>query len=92
MLAGEGRPGNLRGHGAGVQGADLHRQRRRPLPGNRGIPRSGDRGPGGDPSLGTPASCGRDALAPRWTHLVAGSGQLDGAILAPRGDDLLPMY
>ena len=33
-------PGNLRGHGAGVRGDDQHRQRRRPLPGNRGSNRS----------------------------------------------------
>ena len=68
-------PGNLRGHGAGVRGADQRRQRRRPLPGNRGSPRPGDRGAGGDPSHGTPAPCGRDALAPRWTQLVAVDGQ-----------------
>ena len=68
-------PGNLRGHGAGDRGADQHRQRRRPLPGNRGSPRPGDRGAGGDPPHGTLAPCGRDALAPRWTPLVAVDGQ-----------------
>jgi len=59
-------PGNLRGHGAGVRGADQHRQRRRPLPGNRGRPRPGDRRAGSDPPDGTPAPCGRDAPAPWW--------------------------
>ena len=68
-------PRNLRAHGAGDRGANQHRQRRRPLPGNRVSTRPSDRGAGRDPPLGTPAPCGRDALAPRWTHLVAVDGQ-----------------
>ena len=70
-----GPPENIRGCGAGVRGADQHPQRRRPLPCNRVSTRPSDRVAGRDTPLGTPAPCGRDALAPRWTHLVAVDGQ-----------------
>ncbi len=72
-------PGNLRGHGAGVRGADQHRQRRRPLPGNRGSNRS--RGSVGNAQLVTgPATSGS-----AWGQ--AGEELVDGKAGHARGAD-----